>query len=146
MAMTSTTESSAYPTSPRVEVNGIPYFARMCDKIRSHAKGDLHADYQPNLGGGYDKWCCEYLKVDYADLVAQVNNGLSDEAALEWAVATGGARTQQETDWWVSYMKNRGNNDDLAEIFNQRKDESGYTDRADISNFFDYIDADEGRM
>ncbi len=144
--MTSTTDSSVCPTSPRVEVSGIPYFARMCDKIRSHAQGELHADYLPNLGGGYDKWTCEYLKVGYTELVDKVNEGLSDEAALEWAMETGGARTQQETDWWISYMKNRGYNDDLADILNQRKDTAGYGDRADIVSFFDFIDADEGRM
>ncbi len=145
MLMT-TTNDSVYPTSPRVEVKGIPYFARMCDKIRLHAKGELHEDYQPNLGGGYDKWACEFLRVDYADLVSKVSEGLDDEAALEWAVSTGGERSEQERDWWISYMKNRGFKDDLAEFLNEKKEESGYGDRADIVGFFDYIDADEGRM
>jgi len=139
-------ELGSYPTSPRVEVNGIPYLARMCDKIRSHAKGELHTDYHPNLGGGYDKWTCEFLNVEYTDLVAKVNEGFNDESILVWAIATGGERTQQERDWWMSYMQHRGCQDDLTEILNQRKEEAGYADRDDIRSFFDYIDADEGRL
>jgi len=139
------TNDTVYPVSPRVEVNGIPYFARMCDKIRLHAKGELPADYEPNLGGGYDKWACEFLRVDYADLVAKVNEGLDDQAAHEWAIATGGERTEQELDWWLSYMRNRGFNDDLTDFFNDKKVESGLADRNDIINFFGLIDADEGR-
>jgi len=144
--MTDKNDDLTFPVSPRVEVNGIPYLARMCDKIRSHAKGELHADYHPNLGGGYDKWACEFLNVEYSDLATKVNEGLNDEAVLEWAVSTGGKRTEQEKDWWISYMQNRGFQDDLADILNQRKEESGYADRTDIHSFFDYIDADEGRI
>ena len=144
--MTDENNDLTYPVSPRLEVNGIPYLARMCDKIRLHAKGELHVDYHPNLGGGYDKWACEFLGIEYADLVVKVNEGLADEDVLKWAVSSGGERTEQERDWWISYMQNRGFKDDLAEILNERKEEAGFADRDDICSFFDYIDADEGRM
>jgi hypothetical protein len=143
--MPESNESSIFPKSPLEEVGGIPYFARMCDKIRLDANGDLSAEYQPNLGRGFDQWTCEYLRIDYCDLVEKVNGGMDDEAALEWAVGVGGERTSVERDWWLSYMRNRGFGDDFSEILVKRKSENGLEDRDDIVSFFGLIDADEGR-
>ncbi len=138
-------QTSIFPKSPLEEVGGIPYFVRMCDKIRLEASGDLHADYLSNLGGGFDKWTCEYLRIDYLDLVAKVQSGLNDSEALEWAVSVGGERTSEERDWWLSYMLNRGHRDDLSELLEKRKSESELEGRDDIVSFFGLIDADEGR-
>jgi len=135
-----------YPKSPREEVGGLPYLARMCDKIRLHAHDELHEDYQQNLGRGFDKWICEFLGVEYDAVVAKVGEGLDDEAILDWAVSTGGERSECEKDWWLSYMRNRGHGDDLNDILAMRKVENGMKDRVDILNFFDFIDADEGRL
>ncbi|MGJ8658045.1 MAG: DUF5069 domain-containing protein [Akkermansiaceae bacterium] len=143
--MSETNDSPILPKSPFEEVGGIPYFVRMCDKIRLDAAGKLSADYQSNLGGGFDKWACEYLGVDYADLVAKVQSGLDDVAALAWAQSAGVARSAVEREWWICYMRNRGCRDDIGELFLKRKSEYGFGDRADIMSFFDLIDADEGR-
>ena len=143
--MSETKDSPIFPKSPLEEVGGIPYFVRMCDKIRLQMKGELHADYQPNLGGGFDKWTCEYLRINYTDLVEKVQSGLDDGAALEWAISVGGERTVPERDWWLSYMRNRGYGDDLSEVLTRRKQENGLDHRDDIVSFFGMIDADEGR-
>jgi len=144
--MSVTNDLANYPKSPLEEVGGIPYFARMCDKVRLQASGELHADYLPNLGRGFDKWTCDYLRVDYSQLVEKIQSGLSDEAALEWAISEGGERSECERDWWLSYMRNRGLGDDLSEILAKRKVEAGMEDRDDVVNFFDFLDADEGRI
>ena len=141
--MSETNDSTIFPKSPLEEVGGIPYFVRMCDKIRLHASGDLHADYQSNLGGGFDKWTCEYLRVDYIDLVEKVLSGLDDAAVLGWAVSLGGERTAAERDWWLSYMRNRCHRDDLSELLEKRKSDGGLGDREDIVSMFDMIDAEE---
>ena len=143
--MSEINDSPIYPKSPLVEVGGIPYFVRMCDKIRLKVEGNLHADYVGNLGRGFDKWTCEYLRIEYSDLVEKVQAGLDDAAALEWAVSVGGERTPTERDWWLSYMRNRGHRDDFSEILAKRKSENGLEGRDDIVSFFGLIDADEGR-
>ncbi len=143
--MSETNDSPIFLKSPLEEVGGIPYFVRMCDKIRLQASGNLHADYLRNLGGGFDKWTCEYLRIGYAELVEKVQSGLDDAAALEWAVSVGGERTSTERDWWLSYMLNRGHRDDLADVLIKRKLENGLDGRDDIVSFFGLIDADEGR-
>lgn len=143
--MSEANESLIFPKSPLVEVGGIPYFVRMCDKIRLHAKGDLPADYIANLGGGFDKWTCEYLRVEYSYLVEKVRGGMGDAQALEWAVSMGGARSASEREWWLSFMRNRGYKDDFSELLAKRKLQMGLAERDDIVNFFGLIDADEGR-
>jgi hypothetical protein len=137
--------TAIFPKSPLVLVGGIPYFARMCDKIRLQAAGELHADYISNLGGGFDKWTCEYLRIDYKDLVEKVLVGMSDLETLEWAVSVGGERSPVERDWWLSYMRNRGYKDDLSERLAVRKQELGMADQEDVVTFFSFIDADEGQ-
>jgi len=134
------------PRSPRDEIEGIPYFPRLCHKIRLQAAGKLHPQYQGNLGAASDLWTCQFLGVDYAELAEQVRAGKSDAEALAWAREKGVARPDCEIAWWHSFIRTRGFRDDLAERLVQRKAESGFADRADIQTFFDYIDADEGRM
>ena len=134
-----------FPRSPKNEVMGLPYFARMCHKIRLSKDGDLHEDYQPNLGKGFDKWTCELLEIKYEDLVKVVNMGANDETALFWAYENGKKPEAPVLDWWNSYMRNRGVNDDLSEKLEIRKVEAGFGGRGDIASFFDFIDAEEGR-
>jgi hypothetical protein len=134
------------PRSPRDEIEGLPYFPRLCHKVRLHAEGRLHPQYHANLGGGMDLWTCQFLGVAYAALAEQVRAGASDEEALAWARNHGPTRPDHEISWWKSFIRTRGFRDDLAERLVLRKTESGFQSRADILTFFDYIDADEGRM
>ncbi len=134
-----------FPCSPQDEVLGIPYFARMCHKIRLERDGDLDKDYQPNLGKGFDKWICELLEIDYADLVKIVHMENSNETVLYWAYENGIKPESPKLDWWLSYMRNRGHNDDLSEKLEKRKVDAGFGGRDDIASFFDFIDAEEGR-
>ena len=134
-----------FPRSPKDEVLGLPYFARMCHKIRLMRDGELHEDYQPNLGKGFDKWTCELLEINYEDLTKVVEKEECDEAALNWAYENGTKPVVPMLDWWLSYMRNRGYNDDLSEVLNTRKIDAGFGGREDIASFFDFIDAEEGR-
>jgi hypothetical protein len=139
-------ETYETPRSPRDEIEGLPYFRRLCHKVRLQAEGRLHPQYDANLGGGMDLWTCQFLGVDYAGMAEQVRSGASDEDALAWARANGKEREDCEVAWWKSFIRTRGFRDDLAERLVLRKAESGFAERADILTFFDYIDADEGRM
>jgi gluconokinase len=72
------------PLSAYQETLGMIYFARMLDKIRRHAAGTLREDFCDNLGSGFDGRCANLLRVAYADLVARVMQGGSDEEILKW--------------------------------------------------------------
>ncbi len=131
--------------SPAEKVGGIVYFGRMLDKIRVHAKGELPADYQPNLGKGFDGRCITFLGISYNDLVGQVKAGGSDEEILDWCFEKGRKPSNEEIEVWNDFMRKRGWNDEAAETLARRKKESGFSDRIEIQTLFNYIDADEGR-
>ena len=117
----------------------------MLDKIRLHGAGELPEDYIQNLGEGFDKFCVEFLGIKYADLVRRVKDGGTEEEVLEWARQNGRALKDQDFHVWNEFMRKRGWNDAASERLVQRKAERGFTDRAEIQTFFDFIDADEGR-
>ncbi|PYL57816.1 MAG: hypothetical protein DMF30_04940 [Verrucomicrobia bacterium] len=82
--------------SPFVQVGGLVYFARMLDKIRAHAKGELPPDYQANLGRGFDERCVAFLRVNYKQLVEQVKQGGTDEEMLLWCFSMGRHPSEDE--------------------------------------------------
>ena len=132
--------------SPSAKVGGIFYFGRMLDKIRLHAAGQLPGDYQPNLGGGFDGRCVNFLRVEYSALVGRVKgSGGSDEEILEWCYSQGHKPTEEEIEVWNEFMRKRGWNDEATPTLQRRLREGNFEDRTDIQTFFEYIDLDEGR-
>ena len=131
--------------SPFVRVGGLVYFARMLDKIRAHAKAQLHEDYQANLGKGFDERCVRFLRVDYNQLIDRVKQGGTDEEILQWCFANGRRPNDDEIYVWNEFMRKRGWNDEVSETLKRRKKEAGMAGRSEIETMFSYIDADEGR-
>jgi len=121
------------------------HFGRMLDKIRAHGRGELPADYQPNLGKGFDGRCVKLLGVDYNRLVERVKQGGTDEEVLHWCFNAGRKASEEEIHIWNEFMRKFGWNDQGSEILNRRKKEAGMSDREDIETMFGFIDADEGR-
>ncbi len=134
------------PRSPRDEIEGMVYFPRLTSKIRLHASGRLDPEFHANLGKAMDLWTCQFLHVDYEALKEVVLAGASDEEVLAWCHQTGKHPNKNEREWWNSYMRNRGFRDDLSEKLVLRKKEAGWQDRAEIQTFFDFLDADDGRL
>lgn len=132
------------PRSPKEELDGFPYFLRLCDKIRLFQAGILHPDYHNNLGKGFDLWMCQFLGVEYDDLRKKVESGASDEQTLAWAQQTGVEREPFVRDWFLQYLRTRGFRDDFSELLEKRKKEAEHTDKPEIQTFMDYLDADEG--
>ena len=130
--------------SPATKLGGLVHFGRMLDKIRLQARGELPADYQPNLGRGFDAKCCAFLHVDYAEVVNRVNEGASDDEILEWAFTSGRRPSDDEISMWNEFMRKFGWRDHAAEILERRKREAGMQDRSEIETMFQFIDADEG--
>ena len=131
--------------SPYVKVAGLVYFARMLDKIRQHAKGQLVADYQANLGRGFDASCTSFLRVDYNQLVERVKQGGTDDEILQWCFSMGRQPSEDEIYVWNEFMRKRGWNDEVSETLKRRKKEAGMAGRSEIETMFTFIDADEGR-
>ena len=133
------------PISPRLEVGGFVYFARMLDKIRKHARGELREDFQANLGRGFDLRCCRYLRVDYEALKARVLAGGTDEEILSWCRQHGRDLSPDDIMVWNGFARTRGWRDDATPAFEKYKAEAGLAGRADILTYFDFYEVDEGR-
>jgi hypothetical protein len=124
----------AFPRSPSELVGGLRYFARMLDKIRLRARGELHSDYHANLGHrkAADGAMCNFLRIDYQQLRQRVLEGGSDEEVLEWCYQNG---RRLKFGW----------NDLATPTLERRKKELGISDRADIQTMGDLFDYEEGR-
>jgi gluconokinase len=132
--------------SPRDEVEGLVYFGRMVDKLRLELARKLPKDYHENMGKGFDASCCEFLGVSYDKLRQRVREGGSDRELLDWCQSHGKKREPGDRAVWNAYLAKRGWRDDLADRLVFRKKEAGWEGRTEIQTFFDYIDADEGRV
>jgi len=131
--------------SPYDKVGGLVYFGRMLDKIRSHARGELPAAYQENLGKGLDEKCATFLRAKYSLIVEYVNDGLTDGAILQSCFAMGHRPSEDEIHMWNEFMRKRGWNDEVSDILEREKKEQGMISRSEIETLFQFIDADEGR-
>jgi gluconokinase len=132
--------------SPAEKVGGVVYFGRMLDKIRANARGELPADWVPNLGKGFDGRCVRFLDVAYEDLVARVlRESGSDEEILHWAFERGRKPSDEQIEIWNEFMRKCGWNDEITPTLERRKRESRLEGRDEIQTMFQYIDADEGR-
>jgi uncharacterized protein DUF5069 len=132
--------------SPSEKVHGLFYFARMLDKIRLHAKGELPSEYHENLGKGFDEKCVKFLRVDYAGLVERVKKGGTDEEILDWCFTVGRGPSEDDIYVWNEFMRKRGWKDEVSQMVERRKAEAGMINRSDIQTSFQFIDADEGRL
>lgn len=135
-----------FPRSPYDQVGGLVYVARMLDKLRLHAEGVLPESYHGNLGGGLDARCCHYLGVTYEAVKEQALAGRSDEEIVAWARATGAVRDEEDLEIWNDFMAKRGWRDGGTARLETVKAANGLGDRADIVTFFEFLDADEGRV
>jgi hypothetical protein len=136
-----------YPRSPREIMNGWHYLPRYVDKIRLHLAGKLHADYQENLGKGFDGLWLKTAGVTHEQFVEVVKRSLTDGEVCDW-VRQNVKKTQAEKDAHWQEMLSRPRPDDQAgqARLQMRKEQCGGAHRADVKTFVDVIDLDEKRI
>jgi gluconokinase len=138
--------ATRFPRSVYDKTGGLVYFARLADKIRLHAAGDLGKDYIENLGIGFDGRCCDFLGVKYDDLKKQTLAGATDDALFQWCCAHGRRPADDEIADWNDFMIKRGWRDAASGRLQTRITEAKFDHRRhEILTFFDFIEADEGR-
>jgi gluconokinase len=123
------------------------YFARLLDKIRLYARGELGEDYHPNLGKmrAADGVCSNFLRVNYNDLRERVLQGGSDEEILEWCYNKGRRLNEGDLIVWNGFVSKLGWNDFASPNLEKAKDRLGISHRTDIQTVGDMMDFEEGR-
>ena len=132
------------PITAFAKLGGLYFLPRTLDKIRKHARGELHEEHHEFLGKGFDGRLCHFLGIGYDALRARTLAGGTDEEILAWCLARGGARSEEEILVWNHFMMKRGWRDDANPRLRQRIAEGAY-ESLPIMTMFDYIDFDEGR-
>jgi gluconokinase len=138
-------DTHSVPRSAYDKTGGMLYFARMLDKIRLHARGELRPDFHDNLGKGADNWCVAFLHVEYAELKQQVLGGGTDEEILEWCQIRGRQLNEVDLLVWNGFLTKLGSNDFASARLEAVKVSSGLADRDDIRTMPHYFEVDEGR-
>ena len=135
---------STYPKSPKEMTNGMMYFPRMLDKIRLHARGELHEDYHANLGAARaaDGACSNLLRVKYDNLRERVLQGGTDEDILEWCFEKGRRLNEGDLVVWNGFASKLGWRDFATPTLERVKKANGISDRDDIATIADWIDFD----
>jgi len=136
-----------YPRSPRETMAGWMYLPRYVDKLRLHLAGKLHADYQPNLGKGFDALWCQAAGVTHEQMLEVVRASLTDGQVCDW-IRQNVQQTAAEKAAHAQNMLSRPAPEDTAaqERLAQRKAAAGIAHREEIKTFVDLIDADEQRL
>ena len=136
-----------YPRSSRETMAGWMHLPRYLDKIRLHLAGQLHADYQPNFGKGFDGMWLKAAGVAHEQMIGVVKKSITDGQVCDW-VRAHVKRSAAEKAAHAQEMTNRPRPDDAAakERFQQRKQEFRLGHRDDIKTFVDLNDADEKRI
>jgi hypothetical protein len=135
-----------YPRSPRETMCGWMHLPRYIDKVRLHLAGKLHADYQPNLGKGFDGSWLKAAGLTHEQFVEVVKGTITDGEVADW-VAKNVKKTESDKKAHADGMHNYPKADDAAmqDRLKQRKESAGLPHRDDIKTFIDFIDADEKR-
>lgn len=136
-----------YPRSPRETMCGWMHVPRYIDKIRLHLASRLHADYQPNLGKGFDGAWLKAAGITHEQFVEVVKNSITDGEVCDWVCKTvkrTDAEKKAHAEGMLNYPK-PGDSEGQARL-KVRKEQAGLTHRTDIQCFVDFIDADEKRI
>jgi len=137
------------PVTDRKQTLGLVYFARMLDKIRLKARGELPPDYfvggveeDPTL---FDARCARFLGVNYDEMAERTLKGGSDEEILQWCFERGRKPSDEEIQIWNAFLLKRGWRDEASADLQAAKVRNGWADRADIQTWADLHDVEEGR-
>ena len=136
---------SQRPISAFLQLGGLYFLPRTLDKIRKHARGDLHPEHHEYLGKGFDGRLCHFLGIGYDALVQRTLAGGTDEEILAWIQQHGRALSAPDLLIWNGFAAKRGWRDDATAGLEKNKADSGLAHRTDLVTYFDYYEVDEGR-
>ena len=136
-----------FPCSAYQKTSGIVFFARMLDKIRLNASGELPPGYflgteDPTF---FDARAVKFLNVDYDKIARRTLEGGTNEEILEWCFQNGRKPSEEEILVWNQFLLKRGWRDESSESLEPFKESCGFGGRPDIQTWVDLQEVDEGR-
>lgn len=136
-----------YPRSPRETMCGWIYLPRYIDKIRLHLAGKLHADYQSNLGKGFDGAWLKAAGLTHEKFVEVVKGTVTDGQVADWVLHNVKKSDAEKNAHAESILHHPKADDAEGQArLKMRKEQAGLSHRDDVRTFVDFIDADEKRI
>ena len=136
-----------YPRSPREIMDGWSYLPRYIDKIRLHLAGRLHADYQENLGKGFDGTWLKAAGVTHEQMLEVVKHSITDGEVCDWVRQYVKKSPAEKSAHWADVLSRPKAGDEAALArLKMRKEQCGAGHRDEIKTFVDVIDVDEKRL
>jgi len=136
-----------YPRSPRETMDGWSYLPRYIDKIRLHLAGKLHADYQENLGQGFDGMWLKHAGVTHEQMMEAVRNSITDGEVCDWVRGHVKKTPADKAAHLKDLLSRPLPGDEAAHArLKMRKEQCGAAHRDEIKTFVDVIDVDEKRL
>lgn len=136
---------SQRPITAFAKLGGLYFLPRTLDKIRKHARGQLHPEHHEYLGKGFDGRLCHFLGLDYEALKQRVLAGGTDEEIWAWCQQRGRRIDDVDVLIWNGFAAKRGWRDEATPGLEKNKADSGLAHRTDLVTYFDYYEVDEGR-
>ena len=126
---------------------GWMHLPRYVDKIRLHLAGRLPADYEPNLGRGFDGAWLKAAGLAHDQFVEVVRGTMIDGQVADWVLRSV-KRTEADKAEHAASMLNYPKAEDAEgqARLKLRKEQAGLGSREEIRCFVDFIDADEHRL
>ena len=142
--------STQFPVSDHVKTRGVVYFARLVDKIRLHAVGQLPADYVTHLGfadsTSFDARFCRFWGLDYEAIKIRTLKGGTAEEIFDDIFGARQPLNVEQVFVWNLFLLKRGWRDSGTPGVVAGKQAAGFATRADIHTYVDLHDAEEGRQ
>ena len=112
------------PCSAHEQTHGIVHFARMLDKIRMTASGELPPGYLLGTADPtfFDARCVKFLEIDYEKLAQRTLEGGSNEEILDWCFNQGRKPTPEEILVWNAFLTKRGWRDESSPSRQEEKE------------------------
>ena len=139
-----------YPRSPKEQINGLCFLARLIDKIRMRNAGQIQ-DYN-YLTVGFDKYLLDKLEIQGVDFEKRVLQGGTDSEIADWVKANSKALTDEEKAEWNNMVLTFGPKAEMAQkAFDRNKaalaEKRGVSveELSHITTWTGLIEHDEGR-
>ena len=143
--------TAQYPRSPKEQINGLCFLARLIDKIRMRNAGQIQ-DYN-YLTVGFDKYLLDKLEIQGVDFEKRVLQGGTDAEIADWVKANSKALTDEEKAEWNNMVLTFGPKAEMAQkAFDRNKaalaEKRGVSveDLSHITTWYGLIEHDEDRM
>ena len=95
------------PLTAFTKLGGFYFLPRTLDKIRVHARGELHPDHHEFLGKGFDGRLCHFLGIGYEALRLRTLAGGTDEEMLHWIQERGRKTSDVDLLIWNGFSSKR---------------------------------------